>query len=346
MTLLRVGIAGYGIIGPRRRLHIDDHPNLKTVAVCDKTFAECGTFRDGVKYFNDYRQLLCEDLDVLFVCVTHDIAPEITIAGLERGLHVFCEKPPGRHPDDIRQVIVVEQRHPELKLKYGFNHRYHDSVRDAMRIIQSGEVGQIINLRGLYGKSAIVGRSDDWRGRREIAGGGILLDQGIHMLDLMRMICGEFTEVKSFVTNSHWGHDVEDNAYAIMRTDTGVVAMIHSTATQWRHKFKLEIALTGGSIALSGILTGSKSYGQETMTISYSGKNDAGVPAETVSTYIHDNSWRDEIWEFAAAIAEDTPILIGNSRDAYATLRLVYDIYEADPRWAQTYSKVGGDAPT
>lgn len=334
---LRVGIAGYGIIGPRRRLYIDEHPNLRTVAVCDKKFAESGVFDDGVKYFRHYTELLSEELDVLFVCVTHDIAPEITIAGLDRGLHVFCEKPPGRHPSDIARVIDVEAQHPGLKLKYGFNHRYHDSVREALRLIQSGEMGQIINVRGLYGKSAIVGRSDDWRGRREIAGGGILLDQGIHMLDLMRMLCGEFTEVKSFVTNSHWGHDVEDNAYAIMRTEAGVVAMLHSTATQWRHKFALDISLTKGSIRLSGILTGSKSYGQETMTVSYSAPSDAGVPPEIVSTYIHDNSWRDEIREFASAIIDNTPIVMGTSRDAYATLRLVYDIYEADPVWAKTY---------
>ena len=335
--MLRVGIAGYGIIGPRRRLHIDEHPGLKTVAVCDKKFTESGLFDDGVKYFRDYTELLNEDLDVLFVCITHDIAPDITIAGLERGLHVFCEKPPGRHPDDIRRVIEVEARHPGLKLKYGFNHRYHDSVREALRLIQGGDMGQVINLRGLYGKSAIVGRSDDWRGRRQISGGGILLDQGIHMLDLMRMFCGEFVEVKSFVTNSHWRHDVEDNAYAIMRTAGGVVAMMHSTATQWRHKFTLDISLTKGSIRLSGILTGSKSYGQETMSVSYSNPGDAGVPPEIVSTYINDNSWGDEIREFASAVLDNAPIVIGTSRDAYATLRLVYDIYEADPDWAKTY---------
>lgn len=338
MKVLRVGIAGYGVIGPRRRAYIDTHPNLKTVAVCDKAFKEEGVFADGVKYFVDYKSLLKEDLDIIFVCVTHDIAPEITIEGLRHNLHVFCEKPPGRNPADVMQVIEVESLHPHLKLKYGFNHRYHDSVVQALKIIGSGDLGDVINVRGLYGKASIAGRDNNWRSRRELAGGGILLDQGIHMLDLMRLVCGEFTSVKSFVTNSHWEHDVEDNAYAIMRTDHGVVAMIHSTATQWKHRFQLDISLTGGSISLSGILTGSKSYGQETMTVIRSDSDAFGVPSETVSTYIHDNSWRDEVFEFATSILENKPVLAGSSHDALATMNLVYKVYRADEEWARKYN--------
>ena len=135
---LKVGIAGYGVVGRRRRHFIDQHTKLETVAVCDRTFAGAGVFDDGVRYYTQYKDLLDANLDVLFVCMTNDIAPEVTIAGLEKGLHVFCEKPPGRDLDDITRVIQCERRHPGLKLKYGFNHRYHDSVRDALRIIKSG----------------------------------------------------------------------------------------------------------------------------------------------------------------------------------------------------------------
>ena len=100
-------------------------------------------------------------------CLTNDIAAEATIAGLEAGLHVFCEKPPGRDVADIARVIACEKRYPDLKLKYGFNHRYHDSVRDALGIIRSGELGRIINLRGVYGKSQIISfGQDDWRSKR------------------------------------------------------------------------------------------------------------------------------------------------------------------------------------
>src|SRR5581483_3777283 len=156
MIPLRVGIAGYGVVGKRRRQVIDQRPGLKTIAVCDRVFPHEGTFEDGVRYYRNYRQLLDEDLDILFVCMTNDMAPEVTIAGLEKGLHVFCEKPPGRNIADVLRVIEIERKHPKQKLKYGFNHRYHDSVRDALRIIRSRELGHVINLRGVYGKSAII----------------------------------------------------------------------------------------------------------------------------------------------------------------------------------------------
>ena len=120
----------------------------------------------------------------------------------------------------------------------------------------------------MYGKSQIISFESDWRTKRRVAGGGILLDQGIHMVDLLRLFAGEFSEVKSFVDNNFWHHDVEDNAYALLRTQDGKVAFLHSSATQWEHRFHLDIALTQGAIELSGILSSSKSYGQETLTVS------------------------------------------------------------------------------
>lgn len=340
MSRLRVGIAGYGVVGNRRRVFIDAHPALQTVAVCDRTLPGTGTFPDGVRHYNHYRELLAEDLDILFVCMSNDMAAEVTIAGLEAGLHVFCEKPPGQNVADIAGVIEVERAHPGLKLKYGFNHRYHDSVRDALAILQKGELGRTINIRGVYGKSKLVtfGQNSDWRIQRDLAGGGILLDQGIHMVDLVRLFGGEFNEVHSFVTNSFWHHDVEDNAYALMRSDDGVVAMIHSSATQWRHTFSLEITMERGLLVLSGILSGSKSYGAEKLTIAYAAGDDRGDPREQTTRYNEDNSWRDEIAEFAACILEDRTIENGSSEDALKTMQTVYRIYCADPEWRDAYS--------
>tara|TARA_R110000782_G_scaffold243386_5_gene330000 strand:+ start:6123 stop:7181 length:1059 start_codon:yes stop_codon:yes gene_type:complete len=345
---IRVAIAGYGVVGKRRREFIDAHPMLKTVAVCDKTFAGNPGRDNEVSCFQTPAELLAQDFDALFVCMTNDIAPDVTIAGLEKGVHVFCEKPPGRDVADIERVIATEQCHPGLRLKYGFNHRYHDSVRDALEVVQSGELGRIINLRGVYGKSKFIsyGKTSNWRTDRKVAGGGILLDQGIHMVDLMRLFAGEFTQVHSFVTNDFWGHEVEDNAYALMRTESGVIGMLHSSATQWRHRFNLEITLEKGALILSGILTGSKSYGTETLTIVHAHEDDQGDPQEEVIRYTIDPSWADEIADFAEAIAEGRPITEGSSDDALRTMRLVYDIYRADPEWAARWnlSPTGGGA--
>ena len=341
---LRVGIAGYGIVGQRRRQFIDLHPRLQTVAVCDVKFATSGAFADGVRYHSNYGQLLGEKLDILFVCVPNFLAAEVTVAGLDRGLHVFCEKPPGRDLADLARVIVAEQRHPGQKLKYGFNHHYHESIREAQRIIQSGELGRVINLRGLYGKSKIISFESSWRTRRQEAGGGILLDQGIHMVDLMRLFAGEFDQVRSFVSNDFWGHDVEDNAYALMRTKEGVVAMLHSSATQWRHHFRLEITLARGQLILAGILSGSKSYGSETLTVAYANDHDGGDPREVMTKYNEDNSWRDEIAEYAEAVIGNKPIAKGSSTEALRTLALVYRIYGADPDWKSRF-KIDDQVP-
>ncbi len=344
---LKVGIAGYGVVGTRRRQVIDAHPDLQTVAVCDRKLDGEGSYEDGVRYYTHYKNLLDEDLDVLFVCLTNDLNPQVTIAGLEKGLHVFCEKPPGRDVADIERVIAVEKNHPGLKLKYGFNHRYHDSVRDALEIVGSGKFGKVINLRGLYGKSQLItfGQST-WRTERDLAGGGVLLDQGIHMVDLLRLFAGEFTEVHSFVSNDFWNHDVEDNAYALMRTADGTVAMLHSSATQWRHRFNLDIALERGSVTLSGILSGSKSYGAETLIVAEAAEDDRGDPRENITRYNNDPSWSDEVAEFAGAIRSDREIENGSSDDALKTMKLVYRIYCADPQWKARWGLNGGTSIT
>lgn len=336
-TKIKIGIAGYGVVGKRRRHFIDLHPDLETVAVCDVNFKRFEVMSDGVKAFTNYQELLKEPLDALFVSLPNYLAAEVTIAGLKRGLHVFCEKPPGKDLSDIRRVITVEKKHPKSILKYGFNHRYHDSVREALQIIKTGGLGEVINLRGVYGKSNIIPFSGGWRAKRKYSGGGILLDQGIHMVDLIRLFCGEIDEVKSFVSNNFWNHDVEDNAYALMLDRKGRVAMLHSTATQWQHKFSLEINCTRGFLILQGILSGSKSYGQEKLIIGGRAESDLGSTNEKVITFLEDNSWRDEINEFADAIIQGKPIREGSSQDALETMKLVYKIYYSDPAWRKAY---------
>lgn len=337
---LKVGIAGYGVVGKRRRIHIDEHDHLQTIAVCDRTFDGDGVMADGVRFYRSYSDLLKEDIDVLFVCLTNDVAAEVTIAGLEQGLHVFCEKPPGRDLSDIARVAACKKNHPDLKLMYGFNHRYHESVQEALRIVRSGELGKMINLRGVYGKSQLITfNQPDWRTKREVAGGGVLLDQGIHMVDLLRLFADDYTEIHSFISNGFWHYDVEDNAYALMRTADGVVAMLHSSATQWRHHFHLEMTLEKGSIRLGGILSGSKSYGAETMTIVWANPDDdMGDPKEQTTRYNKDPSWSEEVKAFTAAILYHAPIVNGSLEDAIRTMQLVYRIYCADQDWRTLFN--------
>ena len=345
--MLKVGIAGFGVVGKKRYQFINENPDFETVAVSDIRFKDpafCKVSKKiitnhSIKIFNDYKFVLDENIDVLFVSLPNNLAPIATIEGLENNCHIFCEKPPGRTVEDIKKVIEVEKNNPRLKLKYGFNHRYHGSVEEVKRIIDSNEFGEVLIFRGLYGKSRIVPFSGGWRCERKYSGGGILLDQGIHMLDMLRYFCGDFGNVKSFVSNDYWHHDVEDNAFAILRDNKGRIATVHSSATQWSHIFRLEIALQEGFLELSGILSGSKSYGEEKLKI-ISRKDDSmsGSQSESVINYLEDNSWKKEIDEFADIIVNDKPIKSGNSFDALKVMEMVYRIYYADETWREKFN--------
>lgn len=337
---VRVGLAGYGILGKIRHSCISETDGIEVVAICDEDSSTVNSLTSGIKFHSDYQALLKEEIDAVFVCMSNDMTVEVTVAALKSGRHVFCEKPPARTMEELAQVITIERAHPELKIMYGFNHRYHEAVEDALRIVRSKELGEVISLRGVYGKSQLstFGQAD-WRTQREIAGGGVLLDQGIHMVDLIRLLGGEFNEVNSCVSTGHWGYEVEDNAYSLMRGPTGVVAMITSSATQWRHQFYLEITLSKGSLVLSGILSGSKSYGSETLTVVTANPlNDRGNPREQTTKYNEDVSWMAEVGAFQKIVTNDLPVGYGSSDDAIRTLALVYDIYYQDEGWRNRFN--------
>jgi predicted dehydrogenase len=335
----KVGIAGFGTVGKRRKIHIDANPFFKTIAVSDISFSDEKKDADDVWHFKTYDKLFDMGIDVLFVCLPNHLAAEATIEGLKRGLHVFCEKPPGRTVEDIKNVISAEKENSALKLKYGFNHRYHYSVAEAKKIIDSEKYGKVVNIRGIYGKSSIISYEGGWRSERKFAGGGILIDQGIHMLDMIRYFIGDFREIKSFVSNDYWHHDVEDNAYAIMKSNSGCIAMLHSTATQWQHKFRLEISLQDALLELTGILSGTKSYGEEKLKIVPREEDSAtGSFHEIVTSYLEDNSWRDEVNEFADIIVNNKIVENGNSSDALEVMKLVYRIYCSDEDWKNKFN--------
>ena len=341
-NFFKVAIAGYGVLGKVRHSVIKKLPHFDVVAISDILIEDCNIDKD-IKTYKHYVDMLNDDTlfyDVVFVCLTNDSNPDATIRALRKNSHVFCEKPPGRNVEDIIKVINVEKQHPEQKLMYGFNHRYHGSIVEALRIIQSNKLGKVINLRGVYGKSQLITfNQPDWRTKREVAGGGVLLDQGIHMVDLMRLFAGEFIDIYSFVENSYWNYDVEDNAYALMRTLDGKVAMLNSSATQWRHRFHLDINLEKGSLILGGILSGSKSYGAETLTVvSANPENDRGDPKEVTTRYNTDPSWYAEIKEFSECILNNREITSGTSYDALQTMKLVYKIYFSDKKWQKSYN--------
>ena len=190
-------------------------------------------------------------------------------------------------------------------------------------------------MRGVYGKAGGKDFDRSWRNDPEKSGGGILLDQGIHMLDLFHDFCGEFDEVKSFIGRQYWNVPVEDNAFAMMRNERGQVATIHSSATQWRHMFRLEIYLEKGFLALNGILSSTMTYGRESLTVARTHFDEDGYPSpnpeETISYFEEDRSWEKEMEEFVRCIKNDEPIKIGTPAHASAAMKAVERIYNGDP---------------
>ena len=338
---MKVGIAGYGVVGKTRHRSIESNTSYQVTAISESSQEARKFIPAGIKIYNDYKSLIASaDIDVIFISLPNQFASEAACLSLQRGLHVFCEKPPARTHAELLEVEKQSLKFPELKLMYGFNHRFHLSVEEARLLIDSNSLGRLINMKGVYGKSQMISfNQTDWRTNREASGGGILLDQGIHMLDLMRYLSGEnFTEVFSIIDNAFWNFDVEDNAYVLMKSPKGLVSQLHSSATQWRHVFNLEITLERGSLILGGLLTGSKSYGDETLTIITSDPSkDNGMPKESTSKYNEDVSWDNEIKYFANSLASNTSIERGSIKDALETMKLIEIIYKADPIWKEKY---------
>jgi len=199
--------------------------------------------------------------------------------------------------------------------------------------VDSGRLGRVLWLRGIYGKSGGPGFEGEWRSRKETAGGGILLDQGIHMLDLFRHFCGDFSEVKSMVSTAYWDVDVEDNAFALLRNAEGCVAMLHSSSTQWRHRFNLEIFMSEGYLIVNGILSSTRSYGDETISVArkrFEPGFAPGQPIEEVIYFDHDPSWEREVADFIGNVRGGSPVETGNSEQALKAMELVFAIYHGD----------------
>jgi len=331
MTQTRFGIIGYGKMGHIRRVATEKRDDAVVVATCDP-------FSDGddFPHTSDWQDLLArDDLDAVVVASTNQLIPPVIVAALERGLHVFSEKPPGRTIEDIIEIRRAEANAPGQILKFGFNHRYHHSVMAAKKIADSGELGALLSMRGLYGKAGGADYDKNWRNNFDISGGGILIDQGVHMIDLMHMFAGPFEEIKALVDDRFWtGLGVEDNVMALLRTHAGVMAMVHSSATQWRQTFRLELGFEKGYLWLDGILSNSMGYAPEVLITGRLQRDTKGDPVanpvEEVQKFDSDDSWDLEIAEFMDAIQGKAPIHTGTSQHAFDAMNAVQRIYAAD----------------
>ena len=319
-------VGGYGKMGQIRKEALHSlYPLTKTgfhISIVDAPNHSLWTFADVLAY--------AHEVDGVMICTPNNFNEDYTVRALQAGKHVFCEKPPAFTAGGVGRVAMVLSQHPEAKLMYGFNLRHHASIRHMKGLIDSGELGEVLWMRGRYGKSVDEDFFNTWRADKTQAGGGILIDQGIHMLDLFLHLGGTFDEVRAFVSNLYWKCDVEDNAFVILRNSkTGRVASMHSTMTQWRHLFSLEVFLSKGYMVLDGLKTPSGMYGDEVLSVCRSRTEPpaAAWNTETRTTFKSDDSWRSEVQHWTDAIRNDTPITIGTVDDAHAVMEVIDEIY-------------------
>lgn len=332
--MLKIGVIGStGKMGAIRRHLFAQTPDCEIIANCD---TQKPADSDVAFSTDPYAVINNPEVDAVCICTPNYLIKDLVVASLSRGKHVLCEKPPGVSLSDVAEMRSALNANQGVKLKFGFNHRYHDAVLEAKKRVDTGNFGRVIWLRGRYGKSVDAQFMKTWRANRQLAGGGILLDQGIHMLDLFLLFCSDFDEVKAFSSSQYWKLDVEDNLFAIFRNRSGQTASLHSTMTQWRHLFSLEIFLERGYMVVNGILSSSgaytNSYAKEELTVAM---NRSPMPQATHTheerlVFDQDHSFAREVEEFVGAIRANTPIQVGSIDDADRLMTLVERIYLSD----------------
>ncbi len=331
--IMKVVIIGYGYMGQIRERVVASMPELELGGICDP-FMTADRIQSDCPYYEDYRRAIDRAKpDIVFVCTPNQLSPEVCEYALQNESHIFCEKPPGRNLADIHRIIAAEQAHPGLKVMFGFNHRHHPAILEAKSLVDAGRMGRIMWLRGVYGKSGGLGREFEksWRNDPEISGGGILLDQGIHMLDLFRFFCGDFQEIFGMLATRYWNIPVEDNAFVLLRNAEGQIAQLHSSATLWSHTFRLYIGLEGGYLTVKGLLSKTGSYGRETLIIGRKPGDDervaVGNPREEVIYFDRDESWDLQVKDLVKCIREDLPVRDSSSQDALRVMEIIDAVY-------------------
>lgn len=329
-----VAIVGYGYMGEIRRRVVESNPEFKLIQVCETRENVLNQGGYPFQVTRSIKDVIEGPADVVFVCTPNHLIPEITIECLKRGKHVFAEKPPGRSLADIEAMRAQELKSPGVKLMFGFNHRFHPGIQRAKRHMEGGKFGKMLWMRGLYGKSGGMNYKKSWRNDKDVSGGGILLDQGIHMLDLFCYLGGDFPRVKAFTGDQYWKLPVEDNAFVILENDKNQHAMLHSSATFWKHRFQIEIGMEEGYLIVQGLLSKTGSYGRETLIVGrkqFEDEADAvGNPSEEITYFDKDASWEMEMDLFFQSILKNEPVATSNSLDALKVMKIVEQAYVDD----------------
>jgi len=326
---VKVGLIGAGLQA-RRRARALNGAELAIIAAANLDEAKLLADEMGCEATANWEEVVKrKDVEVVIVCTPPHLHAPMSIAALRSGKHVLCEKPLARVPEEAEEIVSVA-RETKMKLKCGFNLRHHRGIRQAREWMDQGTIGELGFIRCRYGICGRPGYEKDWRADRETAGGGQLMDQGMHILDLSRWFMGEFREAFGFLCTQFWDiAPLEDNAFALLRTEKGQIASLHASWTQWKNLFSFELFGQDGYIIVEGL---GGSYGTERATL---GKRAFLEPfrEEFIEFRGEDLSLSEEWRELVAAIDEDREPP-GNGYDGLQALKLACAVYESAEKGA------------
>jgi predicted dehydrogenase len=319
-----VAIVGCGLVGTKRAAALPDGSELVAVYDADRSRARALAGDRAAIATSASGAIGHPDVDLVIVATPHDALADLALEAVGAGRHVLIEKPgavsaPGA--DAVRREAAKLGR----SARVGFNHRFHPALREARRLVSDGGYGAMMFLRARYGHGGRIGYEREWRADATRSGGGELIDQGIHLIDLTRYLAGDVTLAFSDLRTSYWSTSVEDNAFLALRCDDGALAWLHASWTEWKNLFSIEIMLERAKVEIMGL---GGSYGVETLTL-YEMLPEMGPPTEQRWSWDgSDTSWRDELVDVFAAI--DGRQAVGASiDDAVAALDVVDEAYAA-----------------
>jgi predicted dehydrogenase len=325
---LGIAIIGCGLIGHKRARALGDS---RLVAVADTNLARAEQLAaqfPGCDAVTEWQSVVVrDDVGLAIVATTNDALARVSLAAIQHGKHVLVEKPAARNADELRPLIPAA-RDAGVIVKVGFNHRFHPAFQKARAIFDSGALGPLMYIRARYGHGGRLGYEREWRADPAIAGGGEMLDQGVHLIDLARWFAGDFAEVSGYVGTFFWNMPVEDNGFAMLKTAQGQVAWLHASCTEWKNLFCFEIFGRDGKLQIDGL---GGSYGVERLSF-YRMLPQMGPPETTIWEYPgEDSSWRAEFAHALRCIQERRQP-DGSLEDALATLDIIQRLYELSAR--------------
>jgi len=321
---VNAAIIGCGLIGHKRARALGE-ALLRVCADVQLSRAEqlARTGTQVVAVANWQQAVQRDDVDMVVVATAHDSLAEIARGAIAAGKHVLIEKPAARHVSELRDLPALAKK-MNVCVRVGFNHRYHRAFQQARQIVDSGALGTLMFLRARYGHGGRIGYDKEWRAQPAISGGGELIDQGVHLIDLARWFLGDFTEIDGYAHTYFWDMPVDDNGFMLLKTAQKQTAFLHASCTEWKNIFSWELYGRNGKLQVDGL---GGSYGVERLSW-YKMLPEMGPPETTIWEYpMADNSWEVEMQEFIEDIRLGRQPSAGLG-DAIAALEVVDKIYK------------------